>query len=103
MGSVSEHAYLSFDSLERSILPGQMVICPQEHLPAVTDLDEAVWTEIRNYQKCIIRFFAAETPPRAVIFGESVVHRVSKEKLLMGAGQHCSLIAYPIEVDLLAE
>mmetsp|Transcript_13206 Transcript_13206/g.21571 ORF Transcript_13206/g.21571 Transcript_13206/m.21571 type:complete len:737 (-) Transcript_13206:149-2359(-) len=101
--SSSGHAYLCFDTFKDCILPGQVFIAPQEHLPAATDLDENVWTEIRNYQKCLVRYFEAEDPPRAVIFAESSVHRVSREKLLMGGGPHTSIVAYPIPLASLPE
>merc|ERR1712032_1385465 len=103
MISTSQHAYLCLDGMNQCILPGQVFIAPLEHLPAMTEVDDAVWTEIRNYQKCLVRFFEAEDPPRAVIFAESAVHRVSRDKALLGAGPHTAIIAYPIELGLLAE
>ena len=56
-----------------------------------------------------------QQPPRAVLFVESAVHRVSRDKVgreslqcnilcctleaeaLLGAGPHCCIVAYPIE------
>jgi len=101
--SFSPHAYVHVQSFGQCILPGQMAISPQEHLPATTDLDEGTWTEMRNYQKCIVRFFEAESPPRAVIFAESSVHRVSKESLLLGCGPHACVVAYPVPLPVLSE
>jgi len=83
--------------------PGQVFIAPLEHHSACTDLDDDVWREIRNYQKCLVRFFEAEEPARAVIFVETSVHRVSREKALLGAGPHAAVVAYPVEHGLLAE
>jgi len=101
--SVAQHTYLCVEGFNQSILPGQVFIAPMEHLPATTDLDEEVYREIRNYQKCLVRFFEAEEPPRAVIFAESAVHRVSRDKALMGAGPHAVVTAYPVELGLLQE
>lgn len=101
--SVSEHAYLCVEGFNQCIVPGQVFIAPLEHHSAVTDLDEEVYQEMRNYQKCLVRFFEAEEPPRAVIFVESSVHRVSRDKALLGAGPHTAIVAYPIELGLLQE
>jgi hypothetical protein len=101
--SSSNHAYVSVDTFKDSILPGQVFICPQEHMPAVTDLEDSEYAEMRNYQKCLVRFFEAQEPPKAVIFAESAIHRVSKEKLLLGAGPHTSVVAYPIDSQILSQ
>ncbi|CAE7666684.1 cwf19l2 [Symbiodinium pilosum] len=101
--SVSPHAYLCVETQNRSIVPGQVLIVPQEHVMAMTDVDEAAWADIRNYQKCLIAFYEAEQPPRAVLFVESSVHRVSRDKALLGAGPHCCIVAYPIEMGLLVQ
>lgn len=101
--SMSPRAQLFADSFERCIVPDQVVICPLEHLPTTNDVDDAVWTEIRNYQKSLVRLFEAEEPPRAVLFAETAIHTVSRDKLLMGAGPHAAVVAYPIEMGLLVE
>jgi len=103
MISTAQHAYLCVDAMNQCIVPGQVFIAPIDHVSAITDVDEQVWTEIRNYQKCLVRFYESEEPPRAVIFAETSVHRVSKEKALMGAGPHAAIVAYPIELGLLTE
>jgi len=101
--SVSPHAYMCVEAQNRCILPGQVLIVPQDHVMAMTDVDEAVWADIRNYQKCLIAFYESEQPPRSVLFVESSVHRVSRDKALLGAGPHCCIVAYPIEMDLLVQ
>ncbi|OLP89248.1 CWF19-like protein 2 [Symbiodinium microadriaticum] len=101
--SVSPHAYLCVEAEGRCIVPGQVLIVPQEHVMAMTDADEAAWADIRNYQKCLISFYESEQPPRAVLFVESSVHRVSRDKALLGAGPHASIVAYPIEMGLLVQ
>jgi len=101
--SVSPRAYLCAESFNQCILPNQVFISPQEHVQAVTDLDEAACTEIRNYQKCLVRYFEAQEPPKAVIFAESAVHRVSKDQTLLGGGPHAAVVAYPVDLALLSE
>lgn len=101
--SVGQHTYLCIDGFNQCILPGQVFIAPREHHAATTDVDEDVQREIRNYQKSLVRFFEEEEPPRAVIFVESAVHRVSRDKALLGAGPHTAIVAYPVEPGLLQE
>jgi hypothetical protein len=101
--SQSEHAYLCAEGFNQSILPGQVFIAPREHCSAITDVDEDVWMELRNYQKCLIRYFDAQEPAKAVIFVESVVQRVSREKALMGGGPHAAIIAYPVDLEIFSD
>jgi len=101
--SASERTYLCAESIGQCILPGQVFISPQEHVQAITDLDDATYTEIRNYQKCLVRFFEAQAPPKAVIFAETCIGRVSNDNLLVGGGQHAAVIAYPVDLEILPE
>lgn len=103
MISSSQHAYVCVDGFNRCILPRQLFIAPREHFSATTDIDETTWAEIRSFQKGLVRFFEAEDPPKAVLFVESCVHQVSREKALMGGGPHAVVVAYPIEQGLLQE
>jgi len=101
--SSSTGAYLCVDNFKESILPGQVFICPQEHLPAITDLDDSAYAEVRNYQKCLVRYYESLDPPQAVIFSETSITRVSKEKLFMGGGSHTVVVAYPVELAVLSQ
>jgi len=101
--STAQHTYLCMDGFKECVLPGQVFIAPLQHSSAITDVDEEVWTEVRNYQKCLVRFFEKQEPPRAVLFAESVVTKVSREKAILGAGSHTCVVAYPIELALLQE
>merc|ERR1711933_596887 len=101
--SSSEHAYICADSFKDCILPGQILIIPKEHFPSMTDLDDTAYLEIRNYQKCLVRYFDAQQPPKAVIFAESAIIRVSKEKLLLGAGPHAVIVAYPVDLPVFGQ
>mmetsp|Transcript_35728 Transcript_35728/g.83652 ORF Transcript_35728/g.83652 Transcript_35728/m.83652 type:complete len:482 (+) Transcript_35728:64-1509(+) len=98
--SVSPRAYVCMDDFSRSVLPDQVLICPQEHLPAITDLDEDTYIEVRNYQKSLARYFDEQDPPRRVIFVESCIRRAAEDQLLMGAGGHAELVAYPVSMEV---
>jgi len=101
--SVSSHAYVCMYEMPQCIVPDQVFIAPREHVQAITDLDDTACTEIRNYQKCLVRYFEAQNPPRAVIFAESAIHRVSRDQALLGAGPHTAIVAYPVEYELLQQ
>jgi hypothetical protein len=101
--SVSQHVYLCVDGFEQCVLKGQLFLSPVEHVAATTDMDETAATELRNYMKCLVRFFEAEDPPRAVLFVESAVQRSGREAAILGAGPHAVVAVYPIEMGLLAE
>ncbi|CAE8621762.1 unnamed protein product, partial [Polarella glacialis] len=80
MMSVAPHVYLCLDAFNRCIFPNQVCIVPQEHCNATTELEEAAAAEVRNYQKCLVRFFEEQDPPQAIIFVETAIHRVSRDK-----------------------
>ncbi|CAE8590522.1 unnamed protein product, partial [Polarella glacialis] len=103
MMSVAPHVYLCLDAFNRCIFPNQVCIVPQEHCNATTELEEAAAAEVRNYQKCLVRFFEEQDPPQAIIFVETAIHRVSRDKALLGAGPHTCIVGYPIELALLPE
>lgn len=42
MISVSPHAYLCVEAENRCIVPGQLMIVPQDHVMAMTDVDEVL-------------------------------------------------------------
>ena len=33
---------------------------PADHMPSCRQVDEDVWTELRNFKKCLIQMFMAE-------------------------------------------
>eukprot|EP00929_Paragymnodinium_shiwhaense_P057702 TRINITY_DN2888_c0_g1_i1.p1 TRINITY_DN2888_c0_g1~~TRINITY_DN2888_c0_g1_i1.p1 ORF type:complete len:801 (-),score=296.84 TRINITY_DN2888_c0_g1_i1:108-2510(-) len=101
--SASPRAYVCADSFNSSILPGQVFISPTEHVSAGTDLDESTWTEIRNYQKCLVSYYESLDPPKAPIFAETSIHNVSRENALIGGGPHVAIIVYPVDVTTLQD
>jgi hypothetical protein len=41
-------------------VPGHCQIAPVEHTPSSRVADEAAWTEMRNFKKCLIQMFARQ-------------------------------------------
>lgn len=66
--------YLSLPA-RGGLLDGHCLITPSEHAASVAAADEDVATELRNFQKCVIRMFAAQNLD--VVFFETVgsLHR----------------------------
>ena len=40
--------------------PLHCCIIPMEHAPSSRKVDEHIWTEMRNFKKCIIQMFMAQ-------------------------------------------
>lgn len=72
--AMGSHVYLSLPWHE-GLQTGQCIIAPLAHVACVTQLDEDVWAEIREFMKAIARMFAARKMD--VIFFESArnLHR----------------------------
>ena len=60
-------------------------------------------SELRNFQKSLVRYFAAMDPPHFPIFVENNGNIQSREKELMGAGQHCVVQVFPVELDRMGD
>ena len=41
-------------------MPGHCMIVPAEHVASTRQVDEHVWTEIRNFKKCLLQMFMAQ-------------------------------------------
>ena len=54
------------------MVPGHCLIAPTEHVLTTLDCDDDEWTEIRNFQKSLIRMFDAQD--QGVLFMEQVVN-----------------------------
>ncbi len=44
-------------------MPGHCLIVPVEHVASARQVDEHVWTEIRNFKKCLLQMFMAQVCP----------------------------------------
>ncbi|RMZ56280.1 hypothetical protein APUTEX25_002470 [Auxenochlorella protothecoides] len=52
--AVGQGAYLALPPRGR-LVPGHCQILPMEHVPSTRQVDETVWTELRNFKKCLIQ------------------------------------------------
>jgi len=64
-------AYLMLPPRGR-LVPGHCVIVPNDHAPSLRQVDDTVWTEVKNFIKCLIQMFAAQG--KGVIFTETAMH-----------------------------
>jgi hypothetical protein len=48
-------------------VPGHCLIAPLDHVPSTRQADEHVWTEIRNFKKCLLQMFMAQVPPSTLV------------------------------------
>ena len=69
--SQGTRCYLAFPEAI-DMIPGHCVIVPFDHVLTFLDCDDDVWTEIRNFQKSLIRMFDAID--QSVIFMEQVIN-----------------------------
>ena len=42
------------------LVPGHCLIVPAEHVASTRQVDEHIWTEIRNFKKCLLQMFMAQ-------------------------------------------
>lgn len=47
------------------LVPGHSVIVPTEHVASSRQVDEQVWTEIRNFKKCLLQMHMAQVRLRS--------------------------------------
>ena len=45
-------------------MPGHCLIVPMDHVATGRLADEQVWTEMRNFKKCLVQMYAAEARAR---------------------------------------
>ncbi|GMH40688.1 hypothetical protein BSKO_08592 [Bryopsis sp. KO-2023] len=69
--SIATSAYLRLPSRGR-LVPGHCMIVPVEHCPSSCQVDENVWTEMRNFKKALIQMFHSQG--KHVLFLETVMH-----------------------------
>lgn len=41
-------------------MPGHSVIVPTEHVASTRQMDEQIWTEMRNFKKCLLQMHMAQ-------------------------------------------
>jgi len=71
MLAIGNAAYLALPRRGR-LVPGHCQIIPAEHVASTRAADEAAWTEVRNFKKCLLRMFAAQG--MECVFMETAAH-----------------------------
>ena len=61
IGAVNEACYVP--CFRGRLVPGHCLIVPAEHVASTRQVDEHVWTEIRNFKKCLLQMFMAQVRP----------------------------------------
>ncbi|KAI8048599.1 CwfJ C-terminus 1-domain-containing protein-like protein [Gilbertella persicaria] len=71
MISLATTCYLALPGVHE-ITPGNCLIVPLQHVSSMLECDDDVWTEVRNFQKCLMKMFHAQN--KGCIFMETVVN-----------------------------
>ena len=48
------------------LVPGHSVIVPTEHVASTRQVDEQIWTEMRNFKKCLLQMHMAQVSDAAL-------------------------------------
>ncbi|CAO3586095.1 unnamed protein product [Absidia cylindrospora] len=70
MISLATQTYLALPN-SHELTPGHCMIVPVQHVNSTLECDDEVWTEIRNFQKCLMRMFDEQNC--GVVFMETVI------------------------------
>ena len=60
------------------LVPGHCLIVPAEHVASTRQVDEHIWTEIRNFKKCLLQMFMAQVCPHPPPLLSMLTHRQQK-------------------------
>eukprot|EP01023_Acetabularia_acetabulum_P048794 TRINITY_DN5170_c0_g1_i4.p1 TRINITY_DN5170_c0_g1~~TRINITY_DN5170_c0_g1_i4.p1 ORF type:complete len:422 (-),score=81.38 TRINITY_DN5170_c0_g1_i4:166-1431(-) len=88
--AIGQFSYLSLPS-KKELVENQCEIIPVEHLPSSRQVDEAVWTEIRNFKKALIMMFKKQ--------GQEVVFMETALRVKGDFQRHTSIQAIPMDED----
>ncbi|GBE59079.1 cwfj c-terminus 1 family protein, putative [Babesia ovata] len=102
--SQSTTAFLAMEQQRHAILFDQLVLSPKQHLQSTLYLDDNTYTEIRNYQKTLVRMF--DEQGKAVVFVEVSLrdpYLRNKEDGGTRRHQHCRIDCFPIPSEALDE
>ncbi|CAK9863717.1 unnamed protein product [Sphagnum jensenii] len=91
--ALANFTYLTL-SPRRPIVPSHCFIVPMQHEGATRNVDEAVWEELRNFKKCLVRMFSEQE--KEVIFLETAMH-------LSRMRHHCVVECIPIPASFAKE
>ncbi|CDR97008.1 CWF19, CELL CYCLE CONTROL PROTEIN, putative [Babesia bigemina] len=102
--SQSTAAFLAMEQQRHAILHDQLVLAPKQHMQSTLYLDDNAYTEIRNYQKTLVRMF--DEQGKAVVFVELSLrdpYLRNKEDSGTRRHQHCRIDCFPIPAEALDE
>ncbi|KAK4513250.1 uncharacterized protein ATC70_011818 [Mucor velutinosus] len=71
MISLGTTCYLALPNVQE-LTPGNCLIVPIQHVSSTLECDDDVWTEIRNFQKCLMKMFHEQG--KGVVFMETVIN-----------------------------
>ncbi|MED6110640.1 hypothetical protein PIB30_044862 [Stylosanthes scabra] len=91
--SIANFTYLMLPQWQ-PVVPGHCCILPIQHESATRTVDDNVWTEIRNFKKCLIMMFAKQE--KEVVFLETVMGLAQQRR-------HCTVECIPLPQDIAKE
>ncbi|EEQ99780.1 Trichohyalin, putative [Perkinsus marinus ATCC 50983] len=103
--AVSPRVYICMANYKSTLLQGQLIIVPQNHCASLRTADEETAEEIRNYQKCLVHYYATLDPPCVPVFIETVKTPPQNDDVmaLLGGGAHTTMQCFPIPHDRVKE
>ncbi|EER00774.1 cyclophilin-RNA interacting protein, putative [Perkinsus marinus ATCC 50983] len=103
--AVSPRVYICMANYKSTLLQGQVIIVPQNHCASLRTADEETAEEIRNYQKCLVHYYATMDPPCVPVFIETVKTPPQNDDVmaLLGGGAHTTMQCFPIPHDRVKE
>ncbi|KAI8328978.1 CwfJ C-terminus 1-domain-containing protein-like protein [Chlamydoabsidia padenii] len=82
MISLATQTYLALPNTQE-LAPGHCMIVPIQHVSSMLECDDEVWTEVRNFQKCLLRMF--DEQHCGVVFMETVTNLRSQRHTVIEA------------------
>ncbi|EIE80507.1 hypothetical protein G6F55_003340 [Rhizopus delemar] len=82
MVSLATTCYLALSNVHE-LTEGHCMIVPLQHVTSTLECDDDVWTEIRNFQKCLMKMFHEQD--KGTIFIETVVNLRSHRHTIIEA------------------
>ncbi|KAG1473468.1 hypothetical protein G6F56_000939 [Rhizopus delemar] len=80
--SLATTCYLALSNVQE-LTPGSCMIVPLQHVNSSLECDDDVWTEIRNFQKCLMKMFHEQN--KGTIFMETVTNVRSQRHTVIEA------------------
>ncbi|KAK7343465.1 hypothetical protein VNO77_12230 [Canavalia gladiata] len=91
--SIGNFTYLMLPQWQ-PVVTGHCCILPIQHESATRSVDDNVWTEIRNFKKCLIMMFAKQE--KEVVFLETVMGLAQQRR-------HCMVECIPLPQEIAKE